>query len=130
MKVPIIFKGKTCDCGSKIEDRSVREIGIDFSTEKFLLRFTCPTCGFKGRLVFETADRKIEDLCAEIANMTEASGQTEEETNEEAVMVEGGKRTREEIFCVNFDQNEIACLFIPDWTEESSREFTKYLEEV
>jgi len=123
MKVPTIFKGKTCKCGNSISDDSVREIGIDFNTEKFLLRFTCVECGFKGRLVFETENKKIEDLCLEIINMTESSGKMEELSDSDSENNGCEKMTMEEVFCSDFDQNSIGCLFIPTWTEESMHEF-------
>ena len=125
MKVPTIFKGKTCKCGCAINDQSVREIGIDFNTEQFLLRFTCSECGFNGKLVFKTENRRIEDLCAEIANVTESAV---ESSTESVKRVDDGQnikigRSKEELFCNHFDQNKLGCLFIPEWTDEKMREF-------
>jgi len=116
MKIPAIFQGKVCNCGSPILDKSVKEIGIDYQTQQFLLRFCCPDCGLNGRLLFKTGEsRKLEDLCSEIINMKKiAESNDNVEKNDKKSLP-----TKEEKFCMIFDQNKIGCLFIPEWTNES-----------
>ena len=121
MRVPVIFQGKTCSCGSMIKDETIKEIGIDFKTEQFVLRFLCGDCGLNGKLVFKTSDKKIEDLCAEVLKMNEESRCLENKEEGE----KNNKSSREETFVLNFDQNKIGCLFIPEWTNEMVREFEK-----
>lgn len=116
MRVPTIFQGKMCKCGNLIEDQSVKEIGIDFNTEQFVLRFTCSKCGLNGKLRFKTENKKIEDLCSEIISVAEASKALNKES-------EKNSKTFEDIFSSDFDQNKIACLFIPKWTDESMSNF-------
>ena len=109
MKLPAIFQGKECNCGTKIQEESIKEIGIDLSTGKFIFRFDCPECGLNGKFIFKNENKKLEDLCGEIIKMVQEN-EPKTETNK--------KITKEEVFSKHFDQNAIGCLFIPDWTEE------------
>jgi hypothetical protein len=141
MKVPAIFKGKLCKCGNEIGDHSAKEIGVDFNTEQFLLRFTCSKCGFNGRLIFKTDNKKVEDLCKEIISMTESSIGNEEIEEMEApkkprkskndekafskIKRKKGRKTIAQMFCTDFDQNAIGCLFIPECTDDLINEYEK-----
>lgn len=125
MRVPVIFQGKICSCGVAIKDENIKEIGIDFKTEQFVLRFTCDKCGLNGKLVFKTNDKKIEDLCADVIKMAESCKCSENKEETEKAMTE-----KEEIFITNFDQNKMGCLFIPEWTNEMSREFERIVDSI
>jgi hypothetical protein len=110
MKVPAVFQGKKCQCGSVINDGWVREIGIDFNEEQFILRFTCEVCGFKGKVKFRTKNQKVEDLCREIADMSEASGSSETFLDNDVATsvntkIKKSSRSMEEVFSSNFEQN-------------------------
>jgi len=123
MRIPSVFQGKACRCGTKIADEYVKEIGIDLETKQFVLRFACPDCGLNGKLRFHMAvGQGVEDLCAEIVK-----GQGTIEAGEDMENKKANSMSKEEVFATHFDQNRIGCLFIPDWTEESIREFESEL---
>lgn len=121
MRIPTIFKGKTCSCGSKIEDECVKEVGIDLNSEQYVLRFNCPECGLNGRLLFK-AGSETGNPFEEMFKMADA-----DRSNRKSRKSEAKKPTKEELFCANFDQNKIGCLFIPEWTDEYVIEFERTL---
>ena len=110
MKIPVIFQEKLCNCGKKIENKEISEVGVLINKEKFIIRFVCSKCNFKGKITFSTSESNFISLCEKIIK---------ENKKEESI---------EQIKKNQFDKNKIGCWHIPDWTDESYDELIRSID--
>ena len=106
MNIPAIFSNSVCKCSYPLEKSDMKEIGVDVIENIFFLRFKCPKCDLDGKVRFSKFERSVFDLCKQIVK---------EDQNENI------DELSERMF--ELYKENIGCLHIPDWTEESFGDF-------